>query len=209
MAMLNGHPLLQYTLDAAAGSTSLSRCVFTSDDPEMMDLARERGCEVLFRRPEHLASDTASSIEVVLHTLDWLKSNENYEPDAVVLLQPTCPFRTSADIDSAIDLFKKGLKESQLSVSPVSQHPCEMIEEKDGHLRWAVNPPSASGRQSFPEYFFITGAIFVTTTAFLRRTRMFFDGSSAMHIIDRTHGFDIDDPDQLEIAQALAMRKLT
>ena len=203
--------MLQYTLEAALGSRHLDRCLFTSDDPEMMDLARSLGVDVPFRRPAHLASDTASSMDVVLHAIDWMKNERSFQPDAIVLLQPTCPFRDSRDIDSAIELFEAAAKESLVSVSAVSQHPCEMVALEGGRLRWAVEPPTRPGRQAFPEYYFITGAIYITTPSFLRNSRNFFDANAAIHVIDRIHGFDIDDPDQLEMARGLihAIHKVT
>lgn len=203
LVTLGGIPLLQYTLEAAAGSDNLNRVVFTSDDPEMMALAQTAGIEVPFRRPDFLATDDASSVDVVIHALDWLTDHEQYVPDAVVLLQPTCPFRTAADIDEAIAIFDAGESECLMSVSPVLQHPCEMVTRDDGKLVWAVSPPAAGRRQLFPTYYFINGATYIVTTRFLKDRRRFDDPSAALQVIDPRHGIDIDDSYQLELARTM------
>src|SRR5260370_36605229 len=207
MAMLGDRPLLQYTIEAAQGSRRLDRCLFTSDDLPMIDFARRLGCEAPFQRPAELASDTAPTVGVVLHALDWLDAEEGYWPHAVVLLQPTAPFRDADDIDGAIEAYESRGRETLLSVSPVLQHPCSMVRECDRRLSWAVRPPANGGRQAFPEYYFIDGAIHIATPSFLRRERTFHDQAAALYVIERTHGLDIDDHDQLDLARGLLLAR--
>ena len=95
-----GRPLLDYTVAAARSSACIDRVVLSSDDEAIMRVARASGCEVPFRRPAALATDEATSIDVVLHALDQLPPH-----DLVVLLQPTSPLRTAADIDGACRLL--------------------------------------------------------------------------------------------------------
>lgn len=205
LALLGDRPLLQYTVEAGLESRRLDRCLLTSDDPEMIMLARRLGCETPFRRPAELALDTTPTIAVVLHALDWLETKEDYRPDAIVLLQPTSPFRTAEDIDSSIGTYEARGRETLLSVSPVLQHPCEMVRIEAGRLSWAVERPAQYGRQAFPQYHFINGAIYIVTPYFLRSRNTFCDRDSAIHVMERTHGIDIDDPDQLDLANGLVM----
>jgi CMP-N-acetylneuraminic acid synthetase len=204
MALLGDRPLVQYTLEAARESRRLDRSVFTSDDLEMISFARQLGCEAPFQRPPDLGSDSTPMNEVVIHALNWLEKEEGYRPGGVVLLQPTCPFRDALDIDRSIDAFERAGSETLLSVSPVLQHPCEMVRVRDGGLSWAVEKPSGC-RQSFPEFYFIDGAIYIATPGFLRRAGTFHDGQAAVHVLDRLHGIDIDEPDQLDLARGLLL----
>ena len=97
---VGGKPLLAWTIEAGLEASSIDRLVLSSDDDEIMKVAIEYGCDVPFRRPDHLASDEAGSIQVVLHALEILP-----DYDFVVLLQPTSPQRSSEDIDNAFKLM--------------------------------------------------------------------------------------------------------
>src|SRR5690606_8918158 len=101
MKLLGEKPLLQYTVEAARESSLLSRVILSSDDVDIINLAKSVGLDVPFVRPAHLATDSSGSLEVVQHALKELAGQgETY--DAVCLLQPTTPFRESGSIDTAI-----------------------------------------------------------------------------------------------------------
>ena len=115
---LGGKPLLEYTIEAALASKRLSRVIFSSEDEQLIDLAKKSGVEVPFVRPEVLATDVAGSLEVVQHALQFLaKEGEIY--DAVCLLQVTYPFRTTEDIDLAVSKFNSSKTDSLISVKEV------------------------------------------------------------------------------------------
>src|SRR5690606_9079335 len=98
--LLGGKPLLQYTFESAKESGLLSRVILSSDDPGIIAVAKELGLEVPFVRPEDLAGDATTSLEVIKHALKELKS-QGEEYDVVCLLQPTTPFRSAGLIDAA------------------------------------------------------------------------------------------------------------
>jgi CMP-N-acetylneuraminic acid synthetase len=91
---LAGIPLLLWTLIPFRSYHP----VVSSDDPEILDLARRYGFDVI-ERPAALAGDEASSAAVAVHALEWRGE------DVVMLLQPTSPFRSERTVESAIDLF--------------------------------------------------------------------------------------------------------
>src|SRR5262245_25182815 len=97
---LGGKPLLAWTIEAARNAPVIDRLILSSDDAEIIEVARAWGCEVPFVRPPELATDTADSVEVVRHALSTL--GEDY--DYVVLLQPTSPLRTGEDIENCVRL---------------------------------------------------------------------------------------------------------
>src|SRR5690606_16539362 len=102
--LLNGRPLLEYTFNTAKSAKKLSRVILSSEDPEIMELANKIGLEVLFTRPQELARDTTSSLEVIRHCLEFFEAQGEIF-DAICLLQPTTPFREKNLIDSAITKF--------------------------------------------------------------------------------------------------------
>jgi len=111
-----GKPLLAWTIKAAQKSCFLNKIVVSSDDIEILRIAKNYNCEII-KRPKKYATDYASSASVVVHTLQYLKRKENYVPDIVVLLQPTSPLRTVVDIDSAIKLFLRRKADALISVT--------------------------------------------------------------------------------------------
>ena len=97
---LAGIPLIAWTIEAAKRSKYIDRVVLSSDDDEIMAVAKHYGCEVPFRRPSALASDDAASLDVLFHAIEKVPGY-----DYVILLQPTSPLRTFTDIDSAFEMM--------------------------------------------------------------------------------------------------------
>lgn len=99
---LAGRPLISCTSTESLNSSRLDRIVFSADDPEITDLVKDLGAEVPFIRPAHLATHRSPMLGVLVHALEWLKLNEDYRPEAIVLLHPTTPLRTASHVDRAI-----------------------------------------------------------------------------------------------------------
>ena len=122
LKLLGGKPLLAYTLESAEESAVFDRVILSTDDAEIAAAARARGCEVPFMRPADLAQDETPHLPVMQHAVDWLRENEHYRPDVVMILQPTSPLRRAADIRHAIQLLTETGADSVLTVSAVSAH---------------------------------------------------------------------------------------
>ena len=103
--LLAGKPLIAYSIAVAKKSKLINRTIVSTDSKKYASLAKEYGAEVPFLRPAELAGDTSTDYEFVKHLLDWLKSNENCQPDYLVHLRPVVPLRDSRIIDSAIEAF--------------------------------------------------------------------------------------------------------
>ena len=100
---LGGKPLIAWTIEAAHRSAWIDRLILSSEDQEIIDTACAWGCDVPFVRPAELARDCTPGIDPVLHALKQLPSF-----DLVVLLQPTSPLRSAADIDRCIERCQRG-----------------------------------------------------------------------------------------------------
>ena len=201
---LGGRPLVQHTLDAAKGARSLTWTLVSSDNSSVLQLAKAAGLHAL-ERPDNLATDDATMSEVVLHALSWAEKQFGAVDD-LVLLQPTSPFRTSEDIDNAWAAYAEGAHESLISVCSVTQHPAEcLLLDAKGHPHPVKLPAhgSGDGRHTYPQCYFIDGAIYITSVERFRRTGNFTDEDSALHEIPRSHGLDIDHPFDLALARAI------
>ena len=119
-----GKPLIAWTIEAAKNAKLVNRVIVSTDDEEIAEVSKKYGAEVPFMRPKEFATDEAKSIGLLKHALEWLKENENYEPDAVVQLKPTNPLRTSLHIEAAIESFfaSSGI-DSLLTVYETPVHP--------------------------------------------------------------------------------------
>jgi len=202
---LGGKPLIAWTLEAARAATSLTRIVVSTDDPAIATECRLRGMDVPFLRPAELASDTASHIAVVDHALDWLRSSDRFEPDAVVLLQPTSPLRTAGDIDACVDLAVRKAAPAVVSVCDADDHPFLVKKLNDrGELEDFVSSGLAyARRQDFPRAYVLNGAVYVNRTESLRKARSFVPPGAIPYVMSRRNSIDIDTPEDLEKVEAI------
>jgi CMP-N,N'-diacetyllegionaminic acid synthase len=206
LALLAGKPLLQYTLEAALASRQIDDTLLSTDDEEIAAFAAHCGVATRYRRPSQLAVDDAPMMPAVEHALEWYARARGRTPDAVLLLQPTSPLRTAADIDGAIARFREVQAETLASVHRVSEHPCECVVSQGGTWRYLVQPPAtAAGRQEYRgDFFFINGAVYLARTEVLLRERRFIvPGTTLLYEMPRERGIDIDSPPDLACAAAL------
>ena len=190
-----GKPLIAWTIEAALNSRSVSQVILSSDDDEIIDIAQRWGCSVPFRRPSHLATDTATSIDVVMHALDEVTGF-----DYVILLQPTSPLRTSVDIDAAFARLESEAAQSCVSVSQAGQSPYWMYNLDDrGRLR-SLFPSSAiiERRQDLPAVYSLNGAIYIARIDWLRKTKTFVTTESVAYVMNQRNSLDIDTLDDFE-----------
>jgi CMP-N,N'-diacetyllegionaminic acid synthase len=162
---LNGLPLIKYTLDAALNS-NLSELVVSTEDEEIANFAKLCGCKVPFFRPLDLASDTASSIDVAIHALNAMEEITHSNFDAIMLLQPTTPFRSNQDINDALSLISHDEKASSvISVVDVkAHHPARMKYIENGVL---IDPDFCEkyenqNRQELQPMYIRNGAVYLT-----------------------------------------------
>lgn len=191
-----GKPLVAWTVEAALSAECVDRVVLSSDDDEIMAAARAAGCEVPFRRPVHLASDVATSIDVVLHALDQLPGYEY-----VVLLQPTSPLRTAADIDAAFKLMIESGAPSCVSVCEADQSPYWMYRVEVGNKlqRLLSEVDGITRRQDLPPVYVLNGAIYIARTDWLRENKSFVGEETVAYLMPKERSLDIDTAQDFEL----------
>jgi len=165
--LLADKPLIAYSIGAALQSKLISKTIVSTDSPEYAEVAKKYGAEVPFLRPDYLATDTASSIDVVIHVLEFLSSN-NMHFDAVCILQPTSPFRKAGFIDKAIEQFINSKADALISVLPVPHeyNPHWTFEpNEDNLLKIATGEKEIiRRRQELPHAYFRDGSFYITKT---------------------------------------------
>lgn len=113
---LGGKPLVRWALDAARSASSLSTVVVSSDDEEVLTLARQLDPLLALRRPPELATDTSPAIDCVVHALSALEARAEGPFDIVVIIQPSSPFTLPLDIDETVKLLMTSSADSAVSV---------------------------------------------------------------------------------------------
>ena len=119
--LLHGRPLLAYTVQVARESGVIDRLVLSTEDKEIAAVGRAEGVEVPFLRPADLAADSSPMIDVVQHALSELDS-KGWEPEIVVLLQPTSPLRESARVKQAVNMLRAEACDSVVTVVELARH---------------------------------------------------------------------------------------
>lgn len=196
---VGGIPLIDRTLLCLARANLHARTIVSTDDDDVRARAAALGCPPPFVRPAELATDTASSVDVALHALDWL-AGVGEEPDMLLLLQVTAPFREPGDLIEAVRLLSDspaadavvGLR--QLHVAP------QYIFARDGvsqYLRGAVRESAK------PPIFVPNGSIYLIRTKVLRSQRTFYPPATLGLPMPPRRSLDIDTADDLLIAEAL------
>ena len=198
---IGGMTLVEWTTRSALTS-SLDRLVISTDSQEIADEARRVGADVPFIRPNELAQDSSLTIDVVQHALDELKGDW----DAVMILQPTSPFRTASDIDKCIEMLVDSAADSVISVTPVGDHhPARMKFIENGFL---IDPPFSEDvegrpRQTLQSLFLRNGAIYLT------RVEVVNGGSikgtrSIAYVMPEERSVNIDTEFDLMVAEAIS-----
>lgn len=168
---LNGIPLINWTINAAREVFEDQYICISTDSEEIKMNCESLGLNVPFLRPVELASDTASTYDVLLHSISFYES-KGYFPDTIILLQPTSPFRNSTHIKKALELYTDSLQ-MLVSVKETQANPYYSLFEEDsnGYLR-----KSKSGnflrRQDLPKVYEYNGAIYVINVEELKKNRL-------------------------------------
>lgn len=158
--LLKRKPLIQYTIEAAREVFPDSQICVSTDDQEIKTVVENMGLSVPFLRPEHLASDTAGTYEVLLHAVEFYE-NEGYYPDTLILLQATSPFRTGQHLQEALALYDTTC-EMVVSVKETKSNPYYIIHEEN-EQGWLVKSKEGNfiRRQDCPKVYELNGAIYI------------------------------------------------
>jgi CMP-N,N'-diacetyllegionaminic acid synthase len=201
LALLGGKPLVAWTIEAALESERVERTVVSTDDPEVADVARAHGAEVL-DRPSELAGDETAMSEVVAHAVDELAPET-----ALILLQPTSPLRTSRQVDEAVARLLSSGADAVVSVVEVPhRYGTASLMRLDGDRLVRLDETSYAGREEKPVLYARNGPAILA----LRADRIGVDlyaGDLRPYVMDAADSVDVDEPFDLELAEFLLSRR--
>ena len=185
---LAGKPLIAWTIEAALRSHLLDAVAVSTEDEEISEVSRRWGAQVPFLRPPELAKDDTPGIATVLHALGQLPSF-----DAVLLLQPTSPLRTTDDIDACLRLADDMQASSVVSVSEPATHPYWMYRlGADRRLRALMDAEPVSCRQDLPSIYALNGALYFAHSDWLREQKTFATTETVGYVMPPERSVDLD-----------------
>lgn len=206
--ILGGKPLISYSIHAALEAAA-GRVIVSTDDPEIARIALNCGAEVPFQRPRELATDTASSLSVLLHAVEFMEESENLIVDTVVFIQPTSPFVQPHHIKEGMELLQKAGTDSVVGITEALEHPYFQYSlSEDLHLHEFVKMKQKPlRRQDLPAYYVLNSAIFISRREYYKDLKdpapVFNPRSVAGLVMEKRHSVDIDSPLDLIVAEAV------
>ncbi|MET2984686.1 acylneuraminate cytidylyltransferase family protein [Aureibaculum conchae] len=206
---LGNKPLLVYTIEVAEAS-ALTDVIVSTDDEEIAKVAKEYGGKVPFLRPEELATDNAKAIPVIQHALVEAEKLYGKEYDAVMMLQPTTPFKIVEDINNAIAIMQNSNCDSVISVVDVEgHHPARMKFIEDDRL---IDPPYCEAyenqpRQELEPMYIRNGAVYLTRKEILMNDSFKGEDSRAL-IMPNIRSVNIDTELEFKYAEWILKEKL-
>ena len=188
--LAGGKPLIAWTIEAAKASRTIDRLILSSDDEEIMEAARQWGCQVPFCRPAELSGDTVPSDAVIQHAVKAV--GESY--DLLVLLQPTSPLRSAADIDACVERLLESGAPTCISVQEAPENPYWMVTlGDDGRIRSFVEQDNrAFRRQDLPTVYATNGAVYAAYCRDILAGGPIMDPASAAYIMPAERSLDVD-----------------
>ena len=193
--------LLGWPIDAALNSKYIDRVFVSTEDHVLATLAEHYGAQVI-HRPDELATDEATSADVILHALEWVKSKY------FVFLEPTSPLTEASDIDTAFEMLVKNKWKADaiVGVSKLStHHPYFTVRMENGFVKpYMTTNFQAMRRQELGELYFFDGSLYISTVKAFREHESFYHNRTMGYVTPKFKSFEIDDITDFVVVEALA-----
>ncbi|MBR5824712.1 MAG: acylneuraminate cytidylyltransferase family protein [Paludibacteraceae bacterium] len=187
---LCGKPLIAYSVDVAREFVDDKHICVSTDSEEIKQVVESYGLSVPFLRPNYLATDTASTNDVLVHVVNFFKE-QGCEYKKLVLLQPTSPLRTSQDVQGAMNLYRDDI---DMVVSVMKSHAPAVLcsENEEGFVELVYNK-NAAGRQQLQDMYEFNGAVYVINVKALLDKGLSKFTKRVKYVMSKEHSVDIDD----------------
>ncbi|ERI90774.1 putative N-acylneuraminate cytidylyltransferase [Clostridiales bacterium oral taxon 876 str. F0540] len=206
--LLDGKPLISYTIEAAKQSRFIDRVIVSTDDLEIAQISKSCGAEVPFLRPDKLSGDNSSTVEALKHAVMWLRENEGYECDLICVLQCTSPLRGSKDIDGTIQKLFETNKDAAVSVCEVEVNPYWTNIFAGDKLEYFIpEGKNILRRQDLPKIYRLNGAVYLIKTDVFLKEETLEPENITGYIMGNSDSVDIDDEIDFCLAEAILHKR--
>lgn len=209
--LLGGKPLIIHTIEQAQKSNYINKIVITTDGQEIAEVAKKSKADVIIRPPE-ISGDGSTEYEYYNHVLTTLKVEEDYEPDLIVNLYPTSPFRKTETIDRAIErIISFPEAECLRSVRKCSEHPYKMWRVIGEFLEPFVPSKNHNlhtfSTQLFPEVYIQNASIYIIKTDAFHRHKATIGNNILSFVMGDEESVDINSELDFKIAETILNKK--
>jgi len=204
-----GKPLIAWTIEAAAASNCFDEIIVSTDSSNIAKIARTYGANVPYIRSQELASDTATTEDVITDIVEHLETLK-LSITSITILQPTSPLRNSDHIQGAFSLFESKLADSVISVTEVD-HPvqyCNTLDKNTLSLNEFIKQNAMKRSQDLEANFRLNGAIYIINRHLIGKFSQLYNEHSYAYIMNKECSVDIDDELDFFVAESIFMRKV-
>lgn len=206
--LLNGKPLICYSIDVARQFTTDDNICVTTDDDEIIKVVEEYGLKVPFKRPDYLATDTCGSNEVIQHAYRFF-AEKGIQYDAILLLQPTSPFRKVEFLKEAVALYDDSIDMvTSVKLSSCNPYYDGFEEDADGLLKISKGDGTIERRQDAPSVWQQNGSIYVINPKSLMEKGMAHFTKIRKYAMSELYSVDIDNPFDWKVAELVINEKM-
>lgn len=189
LLLLGGKPLIAWPIDLAKSIDRIERVIVSSDDDEIISIAKQYGAQAPFKRPLKLAGDDTPTLAVLRHCVRFLEKKEDYKADIILLLYPTAPFLKKERVEQALDLFEKTHCNSVISVV----NDWGRFWRRVGKRYIPFYPVKRVNRQYYTPLYRENGAVYVSRYEVVMNMRKIVDERSVQFLImEEAEIIDID-----------------
>lgn len=199
--LLNNIPLIGYTIDTAKQSLLIDDICISTNSDQVIEIASSKyDLQVPFTRPEELSLDTTSSHDVLIHAIEHYESMGLFF-DAILLLQPTSPFRKVEFVNDCIELFKTSNCDMVVSVCETPLNPYyNLYNETDGFIHRSI-PSNFTRRQDCPKTYLVNGSIYVISVTSLKKQQLHEMKRVIKYEMPENYSLDLDTLEDWEKAE--------
>jgi len=205
---LNGKPLISYTIDQALSSKYIDEVYISSDSNQIKEISQKHGGLVPSLRPKDLAEDDSEMIDLLEYEVVQHEERIGKQIDALVLLQPTSPLRSSADIDNSIKLFMEKKPDAVISVTESIANPYKniLIESDRYYKIFSDSTENITNRQKLKKCYRENGAVYILSRKCIFKYKSVHPIKTLIHEMPAERSIDIDSPFDLSVAEFLLNR---
>lgn len=203
--MMNGKPLIAYTIEAAQNSKIFEDIIISTDSEKYAEIAKKYGGSVPYLRDKKLANDNAKSSDVILDILNRIEKKY----DSFIMLQPTSPLRTEKNIIEAYKMYLEKKANSVVSVCEMEHSPlwANILNEERRMDSFLKGIDVNKNRQELETYYRINGALYIANVEYFKKYQDFYYKDSYAYIMEKENSIDIDDELDFKIAEYLIKNK--
>jgi len=210
MYPLNKKPLLFYTIEAAKKVKLIDRIIVSSDSKKILSFSKKNKVEII-KRPKKISTSNSTTHQAVMHCLNFLKKNENYLPNIIIILQPTSPLRDSSQINRAIKIFLRDKNATSLVSCikvPHNFHPMSLMKKnKDGYLIDFLKSKKKFFRRQDKDMLFARNGAAIYIIKYSDVKNFLFGGKIINFLMNNKSSIDIDSAEDIKLAEKILKRK--